>query len=138
MHYPCRRLPIPSRWVIPRNSISNWVFLTMGSKFHFKLLLCQNVGKKCITDRHVFAPKQTLAYFEQLKNSVEGWKICGQALLGGNARFVGFSTAETQAALMITKRYSIPHKITAQIMFNHYSLMSLPLFGIMLVKQLYH
>lgn len=31
---------------------------------------------------------QTVAYFEQLKNSIDGWKVCGQALLQGNARFI--------------------------------------------------
>ena len=29
---------------------------------------------------------QTLAYFEQLKSSADGWKICAQALLSGTAR----------------------------------------------------
>ncbi len=32
-------------------------------------------------------PLQTLAYFEQLKNSADGWKICGQAILQGNTRY---------------------------------------------------
>ncbi|XP_028410861.1 exportin-T-like [Dendronephthya gigantea] len=36
-------------------------------------------------NRNPSAQARTLAYFEQLKNSVDGWKVCGQALLQGNA-----------------------------------------------------
>ena len=47
------------------------------------------------------AQARTLAYFEQLKSSADGWKICGQAVLQGNAsdhsKFFCFQVLEHHA-----------------------------------------